>query len=630
MNEYSKELCHWGVELGAKRDNHKYIARVETRPGRYLYFYDMAKYNAWKNGAKNKVQDAAKNIKNKAQNIGESARNAGLNAAKNASNAIKTSSNKVNEKTRAVLKNGGVKLSVAVNKYKKFISSKAQETAESARNELNNAKNTTVKKAKDTYNTAANELQSRASKAYNDASSEIKKQAPAVKRKAADTVDKAVSTAKEKATKIASKAMENDAVQKAYDTAKPYTDKVRNEIQKVYDSYKSRAIKEIKATATSVEGRAVIDAINTVAGKKLIDITKFEEPKTPAKTFDPDKNNRNKGYGSDDRTKAATAKVEYYRQNEPSFMHGISRIKLNDDGTWPTTAEMVSAVNPGYKMTNDKGQTLKASSINCFHCTTAYDLRKRGYDVSAASAASRFGDTWSLDNFYDIEQQSKSDWGKASSDEINVQKAIVNIDGSKPAKDGTIEKDYQIHAKGDRAKAFANATESGTLYCPNGTTDNKGNSKSIVPTKAIADYCKQQNIDTSDAKAMQKVLNSREAKGKAIGAQLTAEANKYPSNSWGRVGIAWANGGGHSFVWEKDYDGTVRFLDSQTNKEVDISDYAGKASLYDTVDLIRTDNLQLKDKVIWFANDRKEGYATENNSKYQSIEDQKAKKEGKK
>lgn len=43
-NEY---LEHWGLKKGAKKENHKYIARIELQNGKYRYFYTNAEYNAY-------------------------------------------------------------------------------------------------------------------------------------------------------------------------------------------------------------------------------------------------------------------------------------------------------------------------------------------------------------------------------------------------------------------------------------------------------------------------------------------------------------------------------------------------------------------------------------------------------
>ena len=650
MNEYSKELCHWGIELGAKRDNHKYVARVETKPGKYLYFYDMAKYNAWKSGAKNKVQDTANKLRNKADQLRSQAQ-AKVNAAKNRANAsvnnakanaqavvskaraakdnvvsnvpepVRDATNKVNVKTREALKNGGVKLSVAARKYKQFIEKKATEAETAAKERFNETKNAALDKgaelktkATNKLNEVANDVQNKASHVYDNAKSEVTKQAEDAKTKAEALAKKASAEVQDKAKDIGNKISSNEKVKKAYDTVKPRVDDFANEIKNAVEPYKDKLIKEIKATATSVEGRAVIDAVNAVAGKKLIDIKKFEEPEDPSKQFNPDANNHNEGYGADDRTKAITSKVEYYRENEPDFMHNIARIEVNDDDEWPSTKQLVEEVNPGYGKLRD-------ASVNCFHCSTIYDLRKRGYDVSVAAAKSRFGDTWSLNTFYDIEQEPNTDFGKASKEENDIQKAIMDLND---VDNKRITKDYELHITSSKESNYQNAINSGTVYCPGGTKDNKGNSTSVVPTKAIADYCKKNGVDTSDKNAVHKLLMDKKARGEAVGSQLTSAVDKYPNNTWGRVGIAWDSGGGHSFVWEKDYDGTVRFLDAQTNKEVDIADYAEGASLYDTVEVIRTDNLQVKETVTWFASDvyvDKSGKREKNSIPYTSVED---------
>lgn len=64
-----------------------------------------------------------------------------------------------------------------------------------------------------------------------------------------------------------------------------------------------------------------------------------------------------------------------YQKNEPEFMKGIPKISENDDGT---ADEDMAAVNKDYSR-YDKG-----TSQNCSNCTAAYELRCRGYDVTAA------------------------------------------------------------------------------------------------------------------------------------------------------------------------------------------------------------------------------------------------------
>ena len=54
------ELYHWGMKKGEKAEDHKYVMRVEdgvTKAGtpKYLYFYSMDEYKAYKNGANSKA-----------------------------------------------------------------------------------------------------------------------------------------------------------------------------------------------------------------------------------------------------------------------------------------------------------------------------------------------------------------------------------------------------------------------------------------------------------------------------------------------------------------------------------------------------------------------------------------------
>lgn len=65
-----------------------------------------------------------------------------------------------------------------------------------------------------------------------------------------------------------------------------------------------------------------------------------------------------------------------YQLFEPKFMASVKEIEPDNNGKMPSKKKDVSAVNPKY--TKDVNAT-----VNCMLCTTAFDLRKRGYDVSA-------------------------------------------------------------------------------------------------------------------------------------------------------------------------------------------------------------------------------------------------------
>lgn len=93
---------------------------------------------------------------------------------------------------------------------------------------------------------------------------------------------------------------------------------------------------------------------------------------------------------SEDELKQHAKEVAKYQKNEPSFMKKIKEIvgistKNIDQAT----------VNPNY----DWGDSKSGWDNNCFDCTTTYDLRRRGYDVTAVNNKNgRSYDT--LDKYY--------------------------------------------------------------------------------------------------------------------------------------------------------------------------------------------------------------------------------------
>lgn len=71
----------------------------------------------------------------------------------------------------------------------------------------------------------------------------------------------------------------------------------------------------------------------------------------------------------------AYLKRQEYQKNEPDFMKKVKKI---DKNTSMLASEDMAATNPKYDPYNDE------TSSNCFKCSIAYELRRRGYDVEAA------------------------------------------------------------------------------------------------------------------------------------------------------------------------------------------------------------------------------------------------------
>lgn len=82
-----------------------------------------------------------------------------------------------------------------------------------------------------------------------------------------------------------------------------------------------------------------------------------------------------------------------YQENEPGFMKKVPNMS---DNTVMTQDEDMEEINEDY----DPWST--EDSMNCMYCTTAYELRRRGYDVEAADYDSEtYGGTfWSLETWY--------------------------------------------------------------------------------------------------------------------------------------------------------------------------------------------------------------------------------------
>lgn len=70
-----------------------------------------------------------------------------------------------------------------------------------------------------------------------------------------------------------------------------------------------------------------------------------------------------------------------YQTNEPDFMKKVPKISESKDYT---AEEDMAEINEKYSPYDD------ANSLNCANCTTAYELRCRGYDVEAAPYEGEF------------------------------------------------------------------------------------------------------------------------------------------------------------------------------------------------------------------------------------------------
>ena len=206
-----------------------------------------------------------------------------------------------------------------------------------------------------------------------------------------------------------------------------------------------------------------------------------------------------------------------------------------------TDLDNLQAINPGRTagLFRKKGlktmEIIDGSSTNCMLCTTAYDLRKRGFDVRAGKDLGHNG-FMPDDLFPKIYKNYKG------TNDINL------FDGDK----------------------------------------NKIND-------AFFDILRKNGLNkysTDDrTKAMKILLNDKYQ-------NVLSEINKNPPGSRGNIMVWWDQGGGHSMIWERDASGAVKFLDGQTNAVYDnfFDDVFMNTSALKPTHILRTDNLEIDPK----------------------------------
>ena len=176
-------------------------------------------------------------------------------------------------------------------------------------------------------------------------------------------------------------------------------------------------------------------------------------------------------------------------------------------GLLKQTSKMSSAENAAMVNPRAANASLFHSNreyyVNCTHCTAAYDLRKRGYDV-AADSVSGFGEN--TDTIYKMYPNAEH----------------RNVDPVLKSKNYVDWKDPNVNDK-----QLVNLWNESLNHA---WQDNKGYEKA----------CKQQG---------EKILNTCES---------------YGPNARGNVLIHLAGGGGHSLAFENDSKGHTTFVDAQT------------------------------------------------------------------
>ena len=667
----NSELRHWGLSLGEKSKNHKYVARVEDRPGKYKYFYTMDEYNTWKNGAKDKIAGAAKGIKSKFNSMASKAQ-------KQAKSAMSTASSKINSQTRRLAEEAmrsKESVTAAAKKYAQFIPQQAKKTANTVKDKLTRGDADTKKavtkaesRAKYPYRdtdlekidydatnrvwyrgrqyenvqpaldnaksqqgrSTALGLSNAYAKRYNMARGDQERYSAELNRKRftdqrpltaqvpntpkwqrplenlSYNVKKGVKNLKkqaEEAISIGTKQVENarrelinasneatrrakSLVDAATSTAENTRNRATEEVSKAIDAIGKKAgsvanmVKsgslELKAAQNASErqqanaieraktfvanlahsyadaiGGALYDKLNPNRKDTSPAITKSQGDKSyMAKVDYP---NGKTAYIKNKDDWKRFAEVTKYQNNEPDFMHSLPEIELSEDGKLPTRDEDMVEVNEKLWEDARSGKSTGYRTVNCTYCSTAYELRRRGYNVEAANLPSNIT-AMNVSKLYDVKDSSL----KVTSKKVRSEVPLT---------------DSNSHY-GRITNRSLNSDGSWTYDVQGYTLENHDkNIKSVTPM-----------FDADNGHA------DLSAVEKAIEKQMS----DFPDGSRGMFNVYWREGGGHSMVWEKGEDGKIEIIDNQLGTKVPMDVVLSGVDPAAPIQMIRTDELKMK------------------------------------
>lgn len=306
----------------------------------------------------------------------------------------------------------------------------------------------------------------------------------------------------------------------------------------------------------------------------------------------------------DKKQKDEWERIKKYQDNEPEFMKNVKNIEPNVNGELPSRSQNMERTNPEYTNNYD-------ATTNCWHCSTAYDLRKRGYDVSALPIESDFGVS-DITKFYKVSFEDST--GDQKEYRFETTRTIA---GNKTQKDVQSAIDWYAMERKKEDKWAKYYHEDYVEYSDTGNKvvlqkDIHGSNDSmyaIHPVLAVSSY-----IEANPSASASECIKNNAQFGECMAKNLTKRIDRFPENSWGRISVQWKDGGGHSFQWEKDSNGKLTFVDAQTNQTVNIQEYMSDASPFYPVSVMRTDNLELTEKVL--------DYVTNNNGKVNKRKDE--------
>ena len=347
------ELYHWGMKKGEKAEDHKYVMRVEdgvTKSGtpKYLYFYSMDEYKAYKNGAN---LNAVGNVESKKPNI--------LSRI-----ADKVTGNSYKDRMETLDMQRGVAKSNATSERKaqQELSSKGyKRLSEEARKEANYAE--------DQYNKATNE-KARVKREYEE------KTLVGHIDKAKRLIGKAISKyAKEQIAKF-DIFNEKNSIDAKIVPSKYKVDKasIKPNDQQYDNSFSDSEI-------TEHVRKELILPMN-YSEESLKDKIQYESKKAPNESLA----HYCQRQGLVDETADGFHPESFSDLNklDEDVNDEIDMYCVNYDNLWSNKSDGdFDATGEGYP---DKYPSYGYTQ-NCAYCTLAYDMRQRGYNVEASSVS---------------------------------------------------------------------------------------------------------------------------------------------------------------------------------------------------------------------------------------------------
>lgn len=186
-----------------------------------------------------------------------------------------------------------------------------------------------------------------------------------------------------------------DSTTKALKDVKDDVSGIKKKVDKYLNKKKDKKLDGIALIYTKEQVEKVISFISKKLGLSKSD-KKIEEKanKKTHKYIEKVKlpNGKYRYFYKQEEYDAYMKRLEYQR-NEPDFMKNLPKI---DPNVIMNADEHMAEINEEYNFLYD------ARSMNCAYCTTAYEMRMRGYDVQAADYEEDTYDAlpWGIDAWY--------------------------------------------------------------------------------------------------------------------------------------------------------------------------------------------------------------------------------------